>query len=348
MKKLVLFVLVFMCYQYIFGQEINFVQNYIFGGDTLEKRQMAFEEFDLQGKNHVWNLKDVKLYKKKLQSKYRERHDSIVGRELCNRVLYQQTKEDVSITGVEDKLMRISYETPEVYLRFPMKQRDSISGFFEGKGTYCEQIPVRRSGIYTTKADSIGKIVLPKGDTLYSVIRLHTERTVDLVFGEKGDERMKMKEEVYRWYADGYRYPILEAMIAKRDDKTIEKLLFYCIPEAQEQLASNDVNRETRESVAQRGDASSEDVQKSRSNEQFTYEISTHDNGITIKYNNNGDAKIFILLAGSQGYIYKRQEIVSSEGMGTVDMSTNGLRRGQYVVYLNINGKSYAEKVSVR
>ena len=47
-------------------------------------------------------------------------------------------------------------------------------------------------------------------------------------------------------------------------------------------------------------------------------------------------------------YVYQRQEKSGQTGSGRIDISTSGLRRGQYVVSLNVDGKSYAEKVSVR
>jgi hypothetical protein len=39
----------------------------------------------------------------------------------------------------------------------------------------------RRYGTYKTKADAAGKIVLPQGDTLRNVLRLHTERYVGTI-----------------------------------------------------------------------------------------------------------------------------------------------------------------------
>lgn len=95
---------------------------------------------------------------------------------------------------------------------------------------------MRRYGTYKTKADALGKLVLPQGDTLRNVIRLHTERhvgtiivpidtmqyripafTVDSIVRHLAPDTAKVREDEYRWYAEGYRYPILEA-----------KTLSYC------------------------------------------------------------------------------------------------------------------------
>ena len=84
-------------------------------------RQMEFGEFDIQGKDHTWSLKDVTQYKKKLKTKYFEKKDTVIGIELLNHVRYQQSKEGVSIVRIKDRLMQIGYDVAELYLRFPMK-----------------------------------------------------------------------------------------------------------------------------------------------------------------------------------------------------------------------------------
>lgn len=97
---------------------------------------------------------------------------------------------------------------------------------------------MRCFGAYMTKADSVGKLILPKGDTLRSVMRLHTERYVSAVYADKDTLRKKVptftvdsivrhmaadslmvREDLYRWYAAGYRYPILEAKVTTLKDK---------------------------------------------------------------------------------------------------------------------------------
>ena len=354
--------------QPVSAQEISNVQNRIYGGDSLEQRRMDFKAFEIQGKGQTWSLEGVKALEKKYRSKYSERKDTVIGSELCSRMVYEQTEKGQQIVGMQDNLSRISYDMPETWLRFPMKQGDSISGYFSGSGLYCDRMFMRRFGTYMTKADSVGKLILPDGKALYGVIRVHTERRVGAVYGDKDTLRkalprftadsivrhmatdtLKVREDVYRWYAGGYRYPILEARVTTLRDKPIEQLLFYCIPEEQELLASNDVNKAVREAIARAGESSqSEEQAASRHGRAFEYGITQNENGVTIRYQAEGNPRIVALLANSQGYVYQRKEAGGTSGSGSIDLSTSGLRRGQYVVYLNVDGKAYAEKLNVK
>lgn len=366
MNKIVFFVVTVFCLP-AYAQEISFEQNGIYGKDSLEQRRMDFGEFDILGKEHVWSLEGMKADKKRFKSEYYERNDTMIGRELSCRMIYNQTKEYIKVIGTQDYLSRISYDMPEEWLRFPMKQGDSICGYFNGTGLYCDRLFMRRFGAYMTKADSVGKLILPKGDTLHGVMRLHTERYVSAVYADKDTLRkavptftvdsivkhmaadsLMVREDLYRWYAAGYRYPILEAKVTTLKDKPIEQLLFYCLPEEQELLASNDVNKDIREAVARSGENQKEDSAKTRNEGDFRYKITQDENGVTIDYLSDGHEKIVALLASNQGYVYKRLEKSGKTGSGKIDISTNGLRRGQYVVYLNIDGQSYAEKVHVK
>ena len=368
MRKIVSSIISALACLTVSGQELNAVQNMIVGGDSLEQRRLVFEEFDIEGKDHTWSLENMKPYEKKFRSKYLERKDTVIGRELCSRMIYEQSKEGLRVVAMEDHLSRMIYDMPEEWLRFPMRQGDSINGYFNSTGIYCDRMFMRRFGNYQTKADSVGKLILPNGGTLYGVIRLHTIRQIGTVYADKDTLRgivpkfttdsivrhmakdtLKMREDIYRWYAEGYRYPVLEAKITSIKDKPIEQMLFYCIPEEQELLASNEVNKAVRDAVARSGEATQKEgeMAQARSENMFAYEISQNDNSITIYYQAEGNLRIIALLASNQGYVYQRQERKGAIGSDQISLSTNGLHKGQYVVYLNVNGQPYAEKVNV-
>ena len=347
MRKIVLCFLLPIGLQ-IQAQNITSVQNRIYGGDSLMIQQLDLEDFNLQGVDHTWNLKDVTQYKKKLKSRYIEKKDSIIGIELLNHVVYHQSKKGVSIVSIKDGLVQIDYDEPELYLKYPMKQGDSIAGQFIGHGVYCEQIPMQRYGTYITKTDSIGKIVLPNGKEIRGVIRVHTERLINQNYGDKLVDRTELQEDVYRWFADGYRYPILEAFVTTKDKKVIEEFLFYNDPEEQKLLASNDENKAIRDAVAKTGEEDSDHKKTRNEDHGFKYDISLNGQEITITYQTGEPAKIIALLANNQGHVYQRLEKKGKSNTGTINISTNTLRRGQYVVYLNVNGKSYSEKINIK
>ncbi|MBR0439284.1 MAG: hypothetical protein IJK27_00785, partial [Bacilli bacterium] len=102
------------------------MQNTFYNRDSLVLRKMNLKEFNVQGKDHTWSLEGIKADKKEYRSRFLEEKGTIIGMEPCNRMTYEQTKDGVKVTATEDNLTRIKYDMPEEWLRFPMKQGDSI------------------------------------------------------------------------------------------------------------------------------------------------------------------------------------------------------------------------------
>lgn len=323
----------------VMAQEMGFRQNSIAGKDSLQLKRISLKEFNIKSDGEGWSLKDVGLSKKDFRIRYNDGKDTIIAQEPRARVIYRQTERGISIIGAEDNLLAIQYDQPEEWLRFPMTQKDTLSGEFSGKGVYCKQIPIQRRGTYKTAVESVDSMILPEGEVLKEVACLHTERQITDITEY---DRMQQEQHHYRWYAKGYRYPILEAIVSSREGNVFEEVAFYCPLEEQEKLESD------RDNKAERTRAKAESPDASDDDNGFAYKIASDGNGITIDYQSDGPAKVVAILASNQGYVYQRRELNVPAGTGQLDLSTNGLRRGQYVVYLNVNGKDHAEKVNLR
>ena len=240
MKRItLLIVLVAVCLT-LFGQQINQSNNRYRGNDVLEKKQITVKGFNLSDTKSVWSLEEAELSEGSFDAEYTTETDTMMAVERGNRMYYSQDRGAVSIIGSENYMELMSYDMPETWLTFPMQVGDSVCGYFNGSGPYCERFFLRRYGTYKTKADAAGKIVLPQGDTLRNVIRLHTERyvgtiavpidtmqykipafTVDSIVQHLAPDTAKVREDVYRWYAEGYRYPILEAKTTSYRDSML-------------------------------------------------------------------------------------------------------------------------------
>lgn len=339
MKKFIGILMLLSLAHFAMAQEMGFRQNSIAGKDSLQLKRISLKEFNIKSDGEGWSLKDVGLSKKNFRIRYNDGKDTIIAQEPRARVIYRQTERGISIIGAEDNLLAIQYDQPEEWLRFPMTRKDTLSGEFSGKGVYCKQIPIQRYGTYKTAIESVDSMLLPEGEVLKDVVCLHTERQItDITELDK----MQQEQHHYRWYAKGYRYPILEAIVSSREGKVFEEVAFYCPLEEQEKLESD------RENKAERTRAKAESPDAPDDGNGFAYKIASDGNGITIDYQSDGPAKVVAILASNQGYVYQRRELNVPAGTGQLDLSTNGLRRGQYVVYLNVNGKDHAEKVNLR
>lgn len=82
----------------------------------------------------------------------------------------------------------------------------------------------------------------------------------------------------------------------------------------------------------------------------FAYDILQDDGSgvITISYNAIQDVKVVALVASTQGYVYKRAEQQCGSGTGQFSLNCTGLRKGQYIIYINVDGNQFAEKVNVK
>ena len=180
MKEIALIILMFVCLT-ISGQTISQPNNRYRGSDMLEKKQIEVKGFGLNDTKGVWSLQEAEVSKETYDAEYTTEADTLMAEERGNRTYYSQERGSVSIIGSENYMEQISYDMPETWLQFPMQVGDSICGYFYGSGPYCERFFIRRFGTYKTRADAAGKLVLPQGDTLRNVIRLHTERYVGTI-----------------------------------------------------------------------------------------------------------------------------------------------------------------------
>ena len=265
MKSLITTIISFVVCLSISGQQISQSNNCYRGSDVLEKKQFTIKGFDLNSKNSVWSLEDAEFSKATCKAEYTMETDTLMAVERGNRSYYHQDRSTVSIIGSENVQELISYDMPETWLLFPMQRGDSVCGYFNGAGTYCDKLFMRRFGTYKTIADAAGKMVLPDGDTLRNVTRLHTERyvgtvmapidtmecripvfTTDSIVKHLAADTVHFREDVYRWYAEGYRYPVLEAMTLSRGKEKLAEEMFYCPPDIQEQLVLDEENKKNK------------------------------------------------------------------------------------------------------
>ena len=364
------------CYT-VNGQQISQRQNSYRSSETLIRQRVDAEIDALLSRKGEWSLEDAELSKKRYKACYYLENDTLTGKKLANRTYMYEFQNQVEVVGSENYMERMSYDMPETWLKFPMQLGDSISGYFNGTGPYCERLFMRRFGTYLTVADAVGKLVLPEGDTLRHVLRLHTERhvgirlapidtmkckipifTVDSIVRNMAADSVKMREDIYRWYADGYRYPVLEASVLSRNGKQLTADVYFCSPDVQRTLAYDEENEAVRERLAKEDAAararSLDDDNSRRSkncgNEGFAYNLSLDDgsNLVTIHYDIDHNTKMTALVANTLGYVYRRVDHHCDSGNGQATIDCKGLRKGQYIIYINVDGNQYAEKINLK
>ena len=357
--------------QYILTKEANVPQL----GDRLRPLQVELPKDAYDEELHLWDFNRMQSLEKNSRQRYMMTGDSVRHHtariEDGQRAYYDVKGDSLLLTGHENRLTKMMYDEPELFLHFPMQLGDSVEGYFHGRGTYCNRIALHSYGRYHTKITEAGSMVLPEGDTLRHVLLIHTERitgeqyypdihhdslsifTTDSIIKHLAPDTAKVHENIYRWYAEGYRYPVLEAKTVTYCGKRLTEEMYYYPPEVQEQLVLDEENKAVRARLASEegnGDGSSladDGWGRNGGHGGFNYHVSQNEGNetVTVSYSSEKPVKVTTMLANSQGYVYRRAE--QTDG-SAITLSYSTLRHGQYILYVSAGNEQFAEKFSVK
>ena len=351
--------------------------------DEVKKQQVEYAAVDSTGQNMVWDLSEVELPKWTLTADYTaedSRKGVVIGTERGTRNYYRSEPAALMLTGFENNLLKVEYDQPELLLRMPLVYGDHYEGQFHGTSVYCEKVFSRTFGTYRVVVDGTGSMLLPSGDTLRHVSRVHsTKLTSARFFPEVQRERMLktyvdsikfpadsirfgvvndslvIETNTYRWYAAGYRYPVLEVIATGyKGEKPWTTETFYCSPEVQQQIDDSE-NEQARRLLANKDTTggtddrtSADDGQNSLDNILHHLTVTVSGSVVTIGYTLLQDATVTALVSDVSGIVYRQQSQTGQTGESyEMSIPCAGLRRGQYVLYLNVNGLVLSQAVSL-
>ena len=332
--------------------------------DEVKKQQVEYVAVDSTGQNMVWDLSEVELPKWTLTADYTaedSRKGVVIGTERGTRNYYRSEPA---------ALLLLVYG-------------DHYEGQFHGTSVYCEKVFSRTFGTYRVVVDGTGSMLLPSGDTLRHVSRVRSTKLISArFFPEVQRERMLktyvdsikfpadsirfgvvndslvIETNTYRWYAAGYRYPVLEVIATGyKGEKPWTTEAFYCSPE--EQLPLNDPeNEETRKLLADNGGngfgsvkgGTSDDGGKKNDLGNIMQDLNVTVTGstVTVGYTLQQDATVTAMVCSTSGIVYRQQSQTGQTGESyEMSIPCAGLRRGQYVLYMNVNGLVLSQAVSL-
>ena len=246
-------------------------------GDRVVEKQIGLPQQTVSGTHKIWDISCQALPDDDYIVEYNyvpDTTENVIGvTEQDTRYFYELQGNSLLLNGFENRQTRMEYDLREVYLQFPIIYGDSLEGFFHGTGRNCDRLGLRSYGRYKTKADEIGDLVIAEGDTLHQVLKLHTERIqatefipiemldslpvypTDSIAGRIAADTTLIRIDICRWYAQGFRYPILETR--KRYDGNSSQPLsvkaYYYPPQAHSRSLNNaDVSVSQIEEMPQR------------------------------------------------------------------------------------------------
>lgn len=368
------FILLMMCMPFLVckGQDgIQMPFNMFRGGDMLVKKQISYRNLSQDGENILWDVSGADVINKS----YKVRFSDVAGSknrvsctERATMYYYDLQHDTLFIGGFENNTTKIDYDTKEIFLRFPMKYGDSYSGVFHGTGTYCDKIAVRSFGRYKTESDAYGSIVFPEGDTVHNVTRIHTVRftsgirypadslktissmplSADSIDGYIDNGMFMMKTDIYRWYAIGYRYPVLETYITSFQGYKGEPyvMTYYYPPSEQELFDDENVDNEKFKSYYIPTRNPEQGIKPCK----LTYKINRLEQDlVNIEYSLSVPSEISYGVYTADGKtVYNNERKRMNAGIHNADIDLSLCRDGVYIFRIDADRDSYTEKIILK
>ena len=281
--------------------------------DSLQKSQIRYFSPGNGGENKVWD------FSQKLKSKETS-----------------QEKRDYAV----NKFSKL----------FPLEYGDSVTMPFRCEGIYCGDHPFREVGTTKVKVDAKGSIVLAENDTVRNVLRVHTIDSysicMDLDSAALDTAKLtQIIDERYEWFLADSQYPIIEdVMSTSYFNMDVVGATRYAYCNLPDNLTEYYISEEEFDDDEQDGFSDAEE----QTRDIIHYQIETQGNDIVIRYDLDEDATIQTIIANHMGMLCKSRQWTQPAGQNySVQIDCYGLPAGMYILYINVNGKVYSEKVTL-
>lgn len=256
------------------------------------------------------------------------------------------------LNSLQTPLLNINFGKSFECLKYPFAVNDSLVCRIDGKGTYCSKNKLWISGTCSTKALAMGKLVMPSTDTLTNVqllqrnIIANIDVSKDSVMSVKLNEPMKSTVTILEWYALGYRYPVLkviETTVKRGGQNLLEQSFAYV---ADVESMGNFVNGLNKKTEAKMRDIVANSNAKQ---DNISYKITIKNRKVSLLYSLSLDSQLRFLISNTSGMIFKSVfQKRQARNNYRQDFDCSRLPSGEYVLYINVNGKTFAEKVNLQ
>ena len=378
MKQIIISLLLLACQSLSAQHILNHEANAPHVGDRLKPLHVELPKDAFDEEQHLWDFSRMQSLEANSRQRYVMTGDSAQQRaariENGQRTYYNIKGDSLLITGRESRLTKVMYDEPELFLRFPMQLGDSVEGYFHGRGTYCNRVALRNYGRYYTKVVEQGSMILPEGDTLRNVLLVHTERiegeqyhpdfhhdslsvyTTDSVMTCLRTDSVLAITHIDRWYAPGFRYPVLERRqeyIEERTENSAEDpaeepsdIALYNAPYTQQEL-EDEYNAALRDMLASNSSGTNGGISATHANDSNNgspidnVNVSVSGKTVSISFDMTADTTVKALVCNVLGVVYRQESQTGHAGEHyEMQVYCGGLSAGNYVLHLQVNGKT--------
>lgn len=351
------------------------------GEDVIIKQQVKYKNPGRAGANVLWDFGKQEAINEKYKLSYTqsEGDSAVTGCEHNTLYHYLLRNDSLYSLGYENPTTLINNQRPELLLTFPFSYQKRIEGYYYGTGNYCRRLDLTAQGKTVTWGDAYGMIILPNGDTLQHVLRVRSLKmiaekmlpyvqkdsiiqpvvNIDSINYHLNNDSVYMQVETYRWYADGYRYPIFETVesITYKNQKPLKHFntAFFYSPDKHSYLNNDPKNLARldeieKENKGSKGASSGNDNSSGNNpnKELINYNvyIEKGSNKISIEYNLNQQSDVTISLYDMQGrLLINYPKTKYPEGFYQEAIALDGFQLGEYLLRIVVNDRVYGEKI---
>ena len=334
----------------VYGQ-VNLSEMVPASTDSLQKSRIRYFSPGKGGSNKVWDFSGKLGSKESAQVMFAKDSTGVVSVIEPGRIRYYRTTPDTLILiGSESPLEKRVYAMKKISKKYPLEYGDSVSMPFRCEGMYCGNHPFREAGMTTIKVDAVGSIVLAENDTVRNVRRVHTIDAygICMALDSAALDTAKITQvidERYEWYLPGAQYPIIENM-------TSTTYLNMDVIGTTQYAYCNLLEDETALYITPEEDDETDEpeivVEEQSTPDIIHYQVRTQGKVINITYSLDEEASITTIVASYIGLLCKSSQWTQNSGQGySMQIDCSGLHPGIYILYINVNGKVYNEKVKI-
>lgn len=325
------------------------------------------------GLNCVWDFSAAQIIDGSSVVKYKtEFPGKILQIYEANKHLFKLSFDTVFYCGFENRLTLHTDSIAAINLVFPLSYGTDVSQPYYLKGQYCGEQNMHECGVSRIIVDGYGSLILADGDTIRNVLRVSNIHDARIELKEIGDTLpinlsdttlTRRIQTRHRWWAQGYRYPIVETVedVYYNIDKEMSSSWqgWITLPSEQEYSIRGDIaNEELRnrsqliDSTEFVADSNDENQTSDQSSAQQVTDVAiTVGAGVlSIDYQVQGvSVEIEMIVADIPGRVYAyipRQ--TADAGFNTAQIDCSSLPSGEYLLYLNYADRSGAYKFSIK
>lgn len=367
---------------YYLNREYNIPRN----GDILKAEELVRVPVTTIGNDVAWDFSDLNVVCSDIYIRYVKLNDSVMVRCKGKEMSYYTISGDsVSQTEYCTPDKRLEMIRPELLAVYPMGYTSCAADFFYSEGTVDGSHYMRQAGNSCTAIEAKGRLITPDCDSLRHVLLAHRYRVGTTYISNDftksfqfcRDSLMLSNESIskcvsgdsithsidtYSWYAQGYRYPVIEQNIVKtfynrvQVDSVIQTLYFS--PRMQEEdLAEDELNDSLR--IANRNEpweynrpVDNRNVGYQGENLGFLTQRNVCnlspilvDNSTTLFYNCESSTTIEVRIYNMGGALMSCCINNVQDRHGSLCVNTAQLRQGEYIVNAVINNEVFSFKI---